>query len=104
MNTLSSQRESERRLTTVMFVDISGFTAMSEKMDPEELTRLIDRGFVRNSDVRVLGFPQSSDARAALAHPHPGFRLLAFPHRRGSDTQGDADGCRDRPGLDPPDG
>ena len=29
--------ESERRLVTVMFADISGFTAMSEKMDPEEV-------------------------------------------------------------------
>jgi class 3 adenylate cyclase/tetratricopeptide (TPR) repeat protein len=32
------QKESERRLATVMFADISGFTAMSEKMDPEEVT------------------------------------------------------------------
>jgi class 3 adenylate cyclase/tetratricopeptide (TPR) repeat protein len=31
-------RDSERRLATVMFADISGFTAMSEKMDPEEVT------------------------------------------------------------------
>jgi class 3 adenylate cyclase/tetratricopeptide (TPR) repeat protein len=32
------QKDSERRLATVMFADISGFTAMSEKMDPEEVT------------------------------------------------------------------
>ena len=30
--------ESERRIATVMFADISGFTAMSEKMDPEQVT------------------------------------------------------------------
>ncbi len=30
--------ESERRIATVMFADIAGFTAMSEKMDPEQVT------------------------------------------------------------------
>ena len=33
--------ESDRRLVTVMFADISGFTAMSEKMDPEEVTEVM---------------------------------------------------------------
>ena len=37
--------ESERRLVTVMFADISGFTAMSEKMDPEELTDIMNECF-----------------------------------------------------------
>jgi class 3 adenylate cyclase/tetratricopeptide (TPR) repeat protein len=32
------QIESDRRLVTVMFADISGFTAMSEKMDPEDVS------------------------------------------------------------------
>ena len=30
--------ESERRIATVMFADISGFTAMSKKMGPEQVT------------------------------------------------------------------
>ena len=34
----STPIESERRIATVMFADISGFTAMSEKMDPEQVT------------------------------------------------------------------
>ena len=38
MNEISPTMESERMLVTVMFADISGFTAMSEKMDPEEVT------------------------------------------------------------------
>lgn len=38
-------QESERRQATVLFADISGFTAMSEKLDPEELTVAINRCF-----------------------------------------------------------
>ena len=34
--------ESERRQATVLFADISGFTAMAEKMDPEEITAVIN--------------------------------------------------------------
>lgn len=35
----------ERRLVTVMFADISGFTAMSEKLDPEEVRNTINACF-----------------------------------------------------------
>jgi class 3 adenylate cyclase/tetratricopeptide (TPR) repeat protein len=38
MSENSPTMESERRIATVMFADISGFTAMSEKMDPEQVT------------------------------------------------------------------
>jgi class 3 adenylate cyclase/tetratricopeptide (TPR) repeat protein len=37
--------ESERRIATVMFADISGFTAMSEKMDPEQVTVVMNDCF-----------------------------------------------------------
>ena len=37
--------ESERRIATVMFADISGFTAMSEKMDPEQVTCVMNECF-----------------------------------------------------------
>src|SRR5262249_15068187 len=40
-----SGRESERRFATVLFGDISGFTAMSEKLDPEEVTTIMNRCF-----------------------------------------------------------
>ena len=46
MNLHTVYQESERRLTTVLFADISGFTAMSEKMDPEEVTVLMNRCFL----------------------------------------------------------
>ena len=39
--------ESERRNVTVLFADISGFTAMSEKLDPEVVTSLMN-GCMRN--------------------------------------------------------
>jgi class 3 adenylate cyclase len=35
----------ERKQITIMFVDISGFTAMSEKLDPEEVRNLINACF-----------------------------------------------------------
>jgi len=37
--------ESDRRLVTVMFTDISGFTAMSEKMDAEEVSEVMKESF-----------------------------------------------------------
>jgi class 3 adenylate cyclase/tetratricopeptide (TPR) repeat protein len=39
---LPGQRD-ERRLVTVLFADVSGFTAMSEQMDHEEVKNLADR-------------------------------------------------------------
>jgi len=41
----ASDRQDERRFVTVMFTDLSGFTAMSEKMDPEEVRNLLNAFF-----------------------------------------------------------
>ncbi|MBI2887275.1 MAG: tetratricopeptide repeat protein [Chloroflexi bacterium] len=35
--------QDERRLVTVLFGDVSGFTAMSEKLDPEEVKMIMDQ-------------------------------------------------------------
>jgi class 3 adenylate cyclase/tetratricopeptide (TPR) repeat protein len=35
----------ERKQVTVLFADVSGFTALSEKLDPEEVHRLMNRAF-----------------------------------------------------------
>jgi len=35
----------ERKVVTVLFADVSGFTAMSEKLDPEEVTLIMNRCF-----------------------------------------------------------
>ena len=37
--------ESERRQATILFADIAGFTSMSEKLDPEEMTTIMDDCF-----------------------------------------------------------
>ncbi|KKK57072.1 hypothetical protein LCGC14_3058160, partial [marine sediment metagenome] len=41
----SHSRESERRQATIMFADISGFTTISDNMDPEEATSLMNECF-----------------------------------------------------------
>ncbi len=38
-------KKGERRNVSVLFLDIKGFTAMSEKLDPEEVTQIIDNVF-----------------------------------------------------------
>jgi len=44
---LTSKRaiEGERKMVTVMFSDVSGFTAMSERLDPEDVHGIMDRTF-----------------------------------------------------------
>jgi class 3 adenylate cyclase/tetratricopeptide (TPR) repeat protein len=37
--------EGERKQVTVLFVDVSGFTSLSERMDPEDVHRLMTRAF-----------------------------------------------------------
>jgi class 3 adenylate cyclase/tetratricopeptide (TPR) repeat protein len=36
---------SDRRVVTVLFLDVSGFTAMSEKLDPEQVTEIVNAFF-----------------------------------------------------------
>src|SRR3989449_131318 len=43
--TSKSALEGERKGVTVMFSDVSGFTAMSERLDPEEVHAIMDRAF-----------------------------------------------------------
>ena len=50
MNETNGTIESERRIATVMFADISGFTAMSEKMDPEQVTCTMNDCFCMMGD------------------------------------------------------
>lgn len=38
---LSSEQNGERRPVTILFADISGYTAMSEKLDPEDVTDIL---------------------------------------------------------------
>jgi class 3 adenylate cyclase/tetratricopeptide (TPR) repeat protein len=43
--TSASALEGERKQVTVLFVDVSGFTSLSERLDPEEVHRLMKRAF-----------------------------------------------------------
>ena len=43
----------ERKLATVLFADVVGFTSMSEDSDPELMARLVDTAFRRLSDIVV---------------------------------------------------
>ncbi|MFQ5946926.1 MAG: adenylate/guanylate cyclase domain-containing protein [Anaerolineae bacterium] len=43
--TTRSAIEGERKQVTVLFADVSGFTGISEALDPEEVHRLMDRCF-----------------------------------------------------------
>lgn len=40
-----NQKIEERRLVTVLFADFSGFTALSSKLDPEEVRDVVNIGF-----------------------------------------------------------
>ena len=40
----------ERRVVTVVFADVVGYTALSEHLDPERVKRLIDGSFKRLID------------------------------------------------------
>ena len=39
--------ESERRFVTILFGDISGFTALSERLDPEDVIKVINKYFTK---------------------------------------------------------
>ncbi len=43
--------EGERRVVTILFGDISGFTSLSEKLDPEEVVQIINQYFCRMLDI-----------------------------------------------------
>jgi len=45
--TSKSALEGERKQVTVLFADVSGFTAISERLDPEDVHRLMDGAFER---------------------------------------------------------
>ncbi|MEQ8839535.1 MAG: adenylate/guanylate cyclase domain-containing protein [Acidimicrobiales bacterium] len=45
-----SRRHDERRLVTVLFADIVGFTGLSETRDPEQVKNLVDRCFALLAD------------------------------------------------------
>jgi len=61
--------EGERKYVTVLFSDISGYTAMSEKLDPEELKAITTRMFSKISKVieKYGGFIEKFVGDAVMA-------------------------------------
>jgi class 3 adenylate cyclase len=59
----------ERKHVTVMFSDLSGYTAMNEKLDPEEVKEIMDRIFGKISQVVVKyeGFIEKFVGDAVMA-------------------------------------
>ncbi len=51
---MGNQAESERRQATIVFADISGFTSMSEKLEPEEATDLMNACFGAIGSIAIL--------------------------------------------------
>ena len=46
------QSEGERRQATILFSDLSGYTAMNEKLDPEEVQELMNR--IKAKSIRIV--------------------------------------------------
>ncbi len=65
----SIEPEGERKHVTVLFSDLSGYTAMSEKMDPEEAKELMNRIFGRITRVvhSYSGFIEKFAGDAVMA-------------------------------------
>ncbi len=56
-----SALEGERRQVTVLFADLAGFTTLAEKLDPEEVHRIIERPFeLITAEVHRFGAAHSS--------------------------------------------
>jgi hypothetical protein len=52
---VAAVQSEERRIVTVLFADVVGFTSLAEHRDPETVKRLIDRIFARLAEV-ITGF------------------------------------------------
>jgi len=63
------ETEGERKYVTVLFSDLSGYTAMSEKIDPEDVKEITSRIFARISDIitRYEGFVEKFVGDAVMA-------------------------------------
>jgi class 3 adenylate cyclase len=64
-----STSESERKYVTVLFSDMSGFTAMTEKIDPEEVKEIMGKVFGEISQVvaKYEGFIEKFVGDAVMA-------------------------------------
>ena len=94
----------ERRLITALFADVSGFTSLADRLDPEELLEVIDPVIIALSSVvgRYEGYVEkfAGDALLALfgapvAHEDDAERALSSPGSRC--TRAGAGSCAELP-------
>jgi class 3 adenylate cyclase len=66
---ITPERESERKYVTVLFSDLSGYTALSEKLDPEEVKEIMSRIFGEIAQVitKYEGFIEKFVGDAVMA-------------------------------------
>ncbi len=57
----STGQEGERRQITVFFSDLSGYTALTERLDPEDVRAVMDRVFAEAITVFVGVQPSISE-------------------------------------------
>jgi class 3 adenylate cyclase len=60
----------ERRQATVLFSDVSGYTAMTERLDPEEVSALLGR--IKSEAVRIV------EAHGGIVNQFVGDEVLAL--------------------------
>ena len=62
------ETKSERKHVTVLFTDLSGYTAMTEKLDPEEVNEIMSRifGEIVQAVTRYEGFIEKLIGDAAM--------------------------------------
>jgi len=77
--------ESERRVVTILFVDVKGSTALAEQLDPEEWTEIIDGAFHRlisavtryeGTVARLMGDALLALFGAPTAHEDDAYRAI----------------------------
>jgi class 3 adenylate cyclase len=93
----SEETDGERRWITVMFADLSGFTALSERSDPEEVRAMVDRSMAEMGEVvtqfggsvdKVIGDALMAVFGAPVAHeddPERGVRCALEIQRRAAE-------------------
>jgi class 3 adenylate cyclase len=98
--------DGERRWVTVMFADLAGFTAMSERTDPEEIRSLVDRCMGEMGAVverfggsvdKVIGDALMAVFGAPVAHEDDSERAVRAAleiQRRASEQAGNFGGLR----------
>src|SRR5919108_738204 len=63
----------ERRQVTVLFADLSGYTAFAERMDPETVKSLVDRALLRlgqEVELRLSEHPSAPSVRTGRCLPY----------------------------------